>query len=172
MKKFIISGIIVVVVLGIAFILLGIYTDRIIDPYVRSMLEQTKPMNHRIDYRKIKVNLFQKVIKISDVRIYPDSSMVKEENLWMDIRVSTIKLTDFSILEMLLHKTLHLGDILLLKPDVKVNLPLQPPKEIIEDVRKDSTARTKSPLLKSISLNRILLSGGSFQLISNDQFHR
>ncbi len=36
------------------------YTDRIIDPYVRSLLEVQKPMNHRIEYKRIKVNLFAK----------------------------------------------------------------------------------------------------------------
>jgi hypothetical protein len=169
MKKIIIGAIILVVVFGIVFILLGVYTDRIIDPYVRSMLEQTKPMNHRIVYKKIKVNLFQKIIKISDLRIYPDSSLVKDDNLWMDISVSTVKLTDFGIWDMLLHKKLSLGDLLLLKPDVKIYLPLQPADEIIEDVTKDSTTRSRAPLLKSITLERMLLSGGSFQLIHNDK---
>jgi hypothetical protein len=168
MKKLVIGAIILLVVCGLLFILLGMYTDRIIDPYVRSMLEETKPMNHRIDYKKIKVNLFKSIIKISDARIYPDSSLARDENLWMDVRISTIKLTDFGIWEMLLHKRLHLDNILLLKPDMKIYMPLEPAEEIIEDVKKDSTARTKTPLLKSISLNRILLSGGSFQLIRND----
>jgi hypothetical protein len=169
MKKLIIGAIILVVLFGILFTFLGVYTDRIIDPYVRSMLEETKPMNHRIAYKKIKVNLFKKIIKISDVRIYPDSSLVKDEKLWMDIRVSTMKLTDFSIWDMLFHKALHIGDLVLLKPDVKIYLPLQPAEEIIEDVKKDSVSRAKTPLLKSITLERMLLSSGSFQLIHNGE---
>ncbi len=60
MKKLLLYGSLPLLVIIIAiFIFLGRYTDRIIDPYVRSLLEVTKPMGHRIEYKKIRVNLIQ-----------------------------------------------------------------------------------------------------------------
>lgn len=168
MKKLIIGAVILLVVFGILFILVGVYTDRIIDPYVRSLLNESKPMNHRVEYKRIKVNLFKSIIKITDVRIYPDSSLLKDQNTWMEINVSSIKLTDFHIKNMLLHKILKVGDLVMLNPAVKIYLPLQPPEEIIEDIHEEKPEVTKAPLLNNISLERMLMSGGSFQLIHND----
>jgi hypothetical protein len=168
MKKLIIAAIILVVVLGILFTLVGVYTDRIIDPYVKTLLEQTKPMNHRIKYKKIKVNLFQHVIKIMDVSVYPDSSMVKDENLQLDINVPTIKLTGFSIKDVLLHKSLGISDFIMTDPDVKIILPVKAPEKIIEEVRPDTARKTRAPLLNHISLERMIISGGNFQLIRNN----
>ncbi len=101
--------------------------------------------------------------------MYPDSSLVKDEIIWFDIKVSTIKLTDFSIWKMLFHKSLIIGDLVCIKPEVIVHLPLKPADEIIEDVTEEKKPEPKAPLLTSISLERIILSGGTFQLIHNDK---
>lgn len=167
MKKLLIASAIAVAVFGILFIVAGLYADRIIDPFVRSLLEQQKPLHHKIEYNKIKVDLIQGLIKIKDVRVYPDSSLNKDENIWMDIRVSLIKLTDFSIRDMLINKSLAIGDFNILQPDVIIYLPARPPEKIIEEVKEDRVERSKEQLLKSISLNRVLISGGSFRLIRN-----
>jgi hypothetical protein len=76
-KKLFWAFLLLILISGSIIFFVARYTDRLIDPYVRSLLEVQKPMNHRIEYKKIKVNLFQKIIKISDVRMYPDSSLVK-----------------------------------------------------------------------------------------------
>jgi len=167
-KKLFWAFILLVIISGGILFLTARYADRIIDPYVRSLLEVTKPINHLIDYKRLRVDLFQRIIKISHVRIYPDSNLVKDENMWMEINVSSIKLTDFSIREILFNKALIIGDLLLLKPDVKIHLPLQPAEEIIDDVQKADSSKAKVPLLTSISLKRMKFSGGTFQLIRND----
>ncbi|NTV83539.1 MAG: hypothetical protein HGA23_04470, partial [Bacteroidales bacterium] len=153
---------------GIALFLTARYADRIVDPYVRSLLEQSKPMNHRIDYRRIRVNLISSLINVKDVRIYPDSSLVKDENLWMEVSVDLIKLTDFGIKDLLLHKTLRVGDFILLKPEVNVHMPLKVNRKTIDDVSEDTVTVKKALLLTNISLNRMIISGGSFRLIQND----
>jgi hypothetical protein len=153
---------------GIALFLTARYADRIVDPYVRSLVEDKKPMNHRIDYRDIRVNLISRLIKIKDARIYPDSSLIKDEHIWMEINVDQIKLTDFNILDLLLHKTLVIGDFILLNPLVEVNLPIRVTQEAIQAVEEDTSIVTKSPLLTKISLERMILSGGSFRLIQNN----
>jgi len=168
-KKLFWAFILLILISGGILFLVARYTDRVIDPYVRSLLEEHKPLHHRIEYKRIKVNLIQRVIKISDVRMYPDSNLIKDEDIWVEVKVSTIKLTDFGIREMLFHKALVIGDLALIKPDVKIYLPLQLAKEIIEDVKQAKSEKSKVPLLTSISLKRFLLSGGSFQLIHNNE---
>jgi hypothetical protein len=167
-KKLLWAFLLLVIICGILLFLVGRYTDRIVDPYVRSLLEEQKPMNHRIEYGKIKVNLIAGLIKIMDVRIYPDSSLVEDENLWFEINVSTIKMTDFSIWKMMFHKTLIIGDLICIKPEVYMHLPLKPADEVIEKVAEEKKPESKAPLLTNISLDRIILSGGTFQLIRND----
>ena len=159
-KKILWALLILVVICGALLFLAARYTDRLVDPYIRSMLEEQKPLNHRIDYKSIRVNLFTRIIKISDVRMYPDSSLIKDENTWFEIRVSTIKLTDFSIFQMLFHKSLQIGDILVIKPEVVINLPFKPA---------DTAQVPKAQLLTSITLERLLLSEGTFQLFRKDQ---
>jgi len=167
-KKLLWAFILLVIIGGILLFLVGRYTDRIIDPYVRSLLEVQKPMNHRIEYKKIRVNLINHFIKIKDVRIYPDSSLVKDENMWFEIKVSTIELTDFNIWKMLFHKSLIIGDLVCIRPEVYVHLPLKPADEIIEVVKEEKKPEAKDPKLNNISLDRIMLSGGIFQLIHGD----
>lgn len=168
-KKLLWALLLLVVIGGLLSFLAARYTDRLVDPYIRSLLEEQKPMNHRIDYKKIRVNLFTRIIKISDVRMYPDSSLVKDENLWLEIDVSTIKLTHFSILNMLFHKSLHIGDFLVIKPEVILNLPLKPADKIIKEATVDTARLNKAPLLTKITLDRLLLSGGTFKLIRDDK---
>jgi hypothetical protein len=169
MKKAILITFAILGVIIIAlFILLGVYTDRVIDPYVRSLLNTSKPMNHKVEYAKIKVNLFKGVIKVKDVRMYPDSSLVKTERLWIDLKVSTIELTDFRIWDILLHKALIIGDLEMLNPSVEVHLPVEKPQEILEDLEVKEKKKEKSPLLTSITLQRIYLADGTFKLIRND----
>jgi hypothetical protein len=165
-KKLLRAFILLFIIGGILLFLVGRYTDRIVDPYVRSLLEEQKPMNHRIEYHKIRVNLIEHDIKIMDVRIYPDSSLVKDENMWFEIKVSTIKLTGFRIWKMLVHKSLTISDLVCIKPEVYVHLPFKPPEEII--VTEEKKPESKAPLLTKISLERMILSGGTFQLIRND----
>lgn len=147
------------------FVLLGRYTDRVIDPYVRSLLENTRPMNHRIDYKRIRVNLFNKTIILKDVRMYPDSSLTVND-LRYEIKVKNIRLTGFRIREMLFHKTLIIDDFLVASPEVMVMLPLDQ-KEVIEDVKKNEAPKKSSQLLQKILLKKITLSSGSFTLTRN-----
>jgi hypothetical protein len=167
-KKLLWAFLLLVIIGGVLLFLVARYTDRLVDPYVRSMLEQQKPMNHRIQYKNIRVNLIGHVIKIMNVRIFPDSSLVKDENLWFEINVSTIKLTDFSIFKMLFHKSLVIGDFMLLTPEVYVHLPVLPPAKIVDKVAEEKKPETKAPLLTKISLERLLLSGGNFLLIRGE----
>jgi hypothetical protein len=139
----------------------------VIDPYVRSLLEHTKPMGHKISYDKIRVNLFQRSIILKDVKMYPDSSLT-ENDLRFNISVKEVRLTGFRIREMLFHKTLIIDDFLVQKPDIIVTLPLEP-KEVITDVKENEEAPKKSSqLLTKIMLSKITLSDGSFKLVKND----
>jgi hypothetical protein len=167
-KKLLWAFLLLVIIVGSILFFVGRYADRIIDPYVRSLLEEQKPMNHHIEYHRIRVNLIEHVIKIMDVRIYPDSSLAKDETIWFEIRVSTIKLTGFSIREMLFHKSMIIDDLVCIKPEVFVHLPVKPPDKIINDVKEDKKPESKAPLLTKISLERVMLTGGTFQLIQND----
>jgi hypothetical protein len=167
MKKILLYVVLGLVAILIAiFILLGRYTDRVIDPYVRSLLENTKPMGHKIEYSKIRVNLFQKVIILKQVRMFPDSALT-ENDLKFEVNVKEVRLTGFSIREMLFDKTLTIDEFLIEKPEVVVTLPLEA-KEVIEDVKKEEPPKKSSQLLKKIMLSKITLEGGSFKLIRND----
>jgi hypothetical protein len=168
MKKLLIAAGILVIIVAALLILSGIYADRILDPFVRSVLEQNKPMNHKIEYGKIKVNLLQRFIKVRDVKMTPVPGLNKDENIWMEVTVSTIRMTNFDIRKMLFDKALSIGDINILQPDVIVHLPLNPPEEIIDSVQVDRAEKAKKQALKSISLERFLISGGSFTLIRNN----
>ncbi len=147
----------------ILFILLGRYTDRVIDPYVRSLLEQTRPMNHRIDYKRIRVNLFEKFIVLRDVQMYPDSALT-ENDLRIMVKVKQIRLTGFGIRAMLFDKKLNINEFVINNPEVIVYLPKKT-SDVIEDVAQKKEPKKGSPLLTQIFLDKIRLTGGSFQLI-------
>lgn len=168
MKKPLLYSILaLVVVIIVLLFLLGRYTDRVIDPYVRSLLEQTKPMGHRITYDKIRVNLFAKFIKLKDVRMFPDSS-VSEHDVRIEGEVKEILLTGFSIREMLFHKTLKIGIFLIEKPSVIVTLPMEHGEAIKEFKEEESLKKKSSPILTRIFLDEIDLTDGSFKLIRNN----
>jgi hypothetical protein len=124
MKKILLYGILpLLVIIFVAFIFIGRYTDRLIDPYVRSLLETTKPLGHRIEYEKIRVNLFRGYILIKDAKIFPDSSLSKNR-VKMEIECSVIRLTEFNIWKMVKDKILVIGDLVIADPDVRITLPL------------------------------------------------
>ena len=163
-KKLLLYGFLALlaIIIGI-FIFLGRYTDRVIDPYVRSLLEETKPMGHKIEYKKIRVNLFRGSIILKEVRMFPDTSVTKD-HLRMEINVKDIRLTGFRIIQMLFHKKLMIKDMLIKDPDVKLMLPHKT-DTIVQEVRKEKPRTKGSQLLTQISLEKIIFSGGSFQLI-------
>jgi hypothetical protein len=160
---------ILVIVLGILIFLTARYTDRIADPYVRSLLEQNKPMHHRISYKTIRINLISRVLKIKDVRMYPDSSLNRDENIWMEVNVGMVKLTDFRIRDLLFNKTLRIGDFVMLNPEVDIHLPDKVTEKTIDEVAEDTVKTSKPQLLKNIYLERMLISGGNFRLFRKDK---
>jgi hypothetical protein len=166
MKKFFLYGGLALLAIIIAlFIFLGQYTDRIVDPYVRSLLEETKPMGHKIEYRKIRVNLFRGSIIIKDVRVSPDTTLTRNK-LQIELSVNEIRLTGFSVRQLLFNKTLTIKDLIIKNPDVKLTLPVIT-EEVVQEVRKEKSQEKGSPLLQHISLQKIIFSGGSFQLMRN-----
>ncbi len=165
-KKWFFYGILPLLVIFIAaFLFLGKYTDRLVDPYVRSLLEVTKPMGHQIEYKKIRVNLFQRFITIKDVRIFPDT-MMTIDGPRLEIDVQDIRLTGFSIRQMLFNKRLRIDELVIENPDVKITLPEKTDKAV-QEVREKKTPKKRSQLLTQIYLEKIIFSGGTFQLISN-----
>jgi hypothetical protein len=167
MKKLLLYGVLPLLIIILAiFIFLGRYTDRVIDPYVRSLLEVTKPMGHKIEYKKIRVNLFQSSIIIKDVRMFPDSTL-KKDKLRMEINVNDIRLTGFSIRQVLFDKTLHIAEFLIENPDVILTLPDSAHKAI-QEVQQEKLSKKGSELLSKIHLEKIIFSGGSFQLMRKD----
>jgi hypothetical protein len=164
MKKiFLYGGLGFLAIIVAAVFFLGRYTDRVIDPYVRSLLNETKPMGHVIEYKKIRVNLFRHFIIIKDVRMYPDTSQTRK-GLRLELNVKEIRLTGFSIWQVLRHKNLRIKDLVVENPEVKLTLPDQA-EQVVQAVRKGKPARQGAPLLTRISLEKIVFSGGSFQLI-------
>jgi hypothetical protein len=166
-KKWIIYGLIPFVVLFVsALIFLGRYTDRLVDPYVRSLLEHTKPMRHTIEYKNIRINLLQRYIRVEEVSMYPDTSITKDDSR-LEIDVKNILLTGFSIRQMIFNKSLIIDELVIENPIVKLTLK---PKE--EDGVKEhgvkKLPKEGSQLLSQIQLNRIIFSGGSFQLIRDN----
>jgi hypothetical protein len=167
MKKFLLfSGLAIIAIGIILFVLLGRYTDRVIDPYVRALLEHTRPMGHHIEYRDIRVNLFARDIILKDVKMFPDPSLT-DNDLKINVEVNKIRLTGFKLKEMLFHKTLIIDEFLVENPDLVITLPLEA-KEVIEEAEMNKEQKTKSQLLTKILLSKILISHGSFQLVRNN----
>ncbi len=149
-----------------AFILVGIYTDRIVDPYVRSLFEVNKPMGHQITFKSIRVNLFTHSIIIKDVSMFPDTLLTKEA-LRLEIKVKKIRLDGFTIREILFDKTLRIKNLVIDNPEVKMTLPVKA-DTAIQEVIATKTQKKGSQLLKHILLEQITFSGGSFQLVRNN----
>jgi hypothetical protein len=84
----------------------------------------------------------------------------------MEIKVKDIRLTGFRIRQLLFQKTLRINEFLIEDPDVKLALPLETVKVAQKD-REETFPKEKSPLLTKIYLEKIIISGGSFQLIHN-----
>lgn len=167
-KTLLVTFMVFAVIAGAAFFIVGRYTDRVIDPYVRSLLSEFRPMNHRLEYRDLKVNLLKGEIIVKGTKIYPDSSLDKSQRLWIDIKVSKIFLTEVNIKNILLNKSLHIGDLVMREPTVELHLPGVAPLAVIEDVGEESVRQEKAPLLTSISLNQVILSGGDFRLYRSE----
>jgi hypothetical protein len=160
-KALLYIGLALVAIIIAIFILLGRYTDRVIDPYVRSLLEGTKPMGHKIEYQKIRVNLFQGSIIMKDMRMSPDS--VGENKMKFEIEVAEVRLTGFKIWEMLFKKRLLIKEFIIDDPDVKVFLPLKT-EEVINEVKAKPAAKPRKQLLKQIFLEKVMIAGGNFKL--------
>lgn len=168
-KKLLLYGILALLAMLIAaFIFIGNYTDRLIDPYVRSLLDVTRPMGHKVDYGKIRVNLFQRSIILKNIKMAPDTSLPEGRTRY-EIEVSEIRLTDFRIWDMLFKKSLIIQDFKIENPDVRVILPAKA-LDVINEVRErqEPEPELKKQLLTQIFLDRIVLTGGNFSLYRND----
>jgi hypothetical protein len=157
------SALLVVIIVTIMF-LSARYAGRVIEPFVRSFLEENKPLNHRIEFGRLKVNLIKSTINIRDLRIYPDSSLVKSENVWWEFNVSTVKLTDFSLWDLLFNKKLSIGDFLFLNPLVEIHFPILQPDKVREASAVLSPKKIKPTAFKSFSLQKILISTGNLKI--------
>jgi hypothetical protein len=167
MKKLLLYLILPLLVIILAvFLFLGRYTDRVIDPYVRSLLETTRPMGHRIEYKKIRVNLFKGDIIIKDAKIFPDTSL-NEQRVKMEIECSLIRLTEFSIWKMVKDKSLVIGDLEIDDPNVKITLP-RITEDAVNEVKVRQAPKERKELLNEIFLNRIIISGGLLEVFRND----
>lgn len=147
-------------------ILFGQYTDRIADPFVRSLLEETKPMGHNIKYDKIRVNLFSGFILVENVKMVPEDSL-NENKVRYNIDVATVKLTDVKLRELFFNKSLIVQDILIDDPNVFITLPLKT-EDAINVVKERQTPKTKKQLLTNIFLERIIISKGDFKLFRGE----
>ncbi len=165
-KIFLYGGLALLAIIIAVFIFLGRYTDRVIDPYVRSLLEVTKPMGHKIEYKKIRVNLLNSSVIIEDAKLYPGDSL-KEDRVRMEINVSAIRLTDFKLWKILFQKKLIIQDIVIADPDVRIILPLKT-EDAINEVKERQAPKPKKQLLTEIFLDRIIISGGFFKLFRSD----
>jgi len=145
-----------------AFVFVGNYTDRLIDPYVRSLLEETKPMNHLIEYEKIRVSLLKRIIFVKDVKMFPDTSL-EEGRVRYEIEVGEIMLTEFRIAKMLFHKSLDIQDIRIDRPDVRVILP-EKRKDEVDDIKDKQGPGPMKQMLRQIYLDRIVIYEGNFKL--------
>lgn len=167
-KKLFWAFILLVLISGGILFLTAMYADRVLEPFVRSFLNENKPLNHRIEFGKLQVNLIKRLIKINNVRVYPDSSLVKTENVWWEFNVSTIKLTDFNIRDFLFNKQLTIGDFIFLSPIVEVHFPGQQSgkvKQVAEDV---TSKKIRPAAFKGLSLQRILLSNGTVKIFRDE----
>jgi len=163
-KKILLSlGLALAAVIAGLFVFLGFYTDRLIDPYVRSLLEVTKPYGHDITYSDIRVNLIRRAILVKEVRVFPDSSL-PQDTVRLDLSVKEIRLTGFSVYQMLMHKTLLIQDFIIEDPSVTLTLPHERGKAA-QEVRQPKPEKKGSPLLTQIQLDQIHISGGVFYLV-------
>jgi hypothetical protein len=119
-------------------------------------------MHHRIEYKKIRVNLIKGSIFIRDVRVSPDTSL-KDDRIRYEIEVDEIVLTEFRTGKMLFQKILVIQDIRIDKPDVRVLLPAKP-GDALDEIRERQEPGPKKQLLKQISLDRIVIEEGNFNL--------
>jgi len=163
-KKLLWAFILLVVISGSILFLTAKYADRILEPFVLSFFDENKPLNHRVEFGKLKVNLIKRLIKINNVRIYPDSSLVRAENVWWDFNVSTIKLTDFNIRDFLFHKKLTFGDFLFLNPQVEIHFPILQPDKVRDVSSVLSPKKIKPASFKSLSLQKIMISQGTLKI--------
>ena len=157
------SGLLVLIFVTILF-LTARYAGRVIEPFVRSFLEENKPLNHQVKFGRLEVNLIKSIIDIRDLRVYPDSSLVKSENVWWDFTVPTVKLTDFSLWDFLFNKKLSIGDFLFLNPKVEIHFPILKPDKVREVTAVLSPKKIKPAAFKSFSLEKILISKGTLKI--------
>jgi len=162
-KLFWASALLVLTIVAILF-LTARYAGRIIEPFVRSFLEENKPLNHQVRFGRLKVNLIKSTINIKDLRVYPDSSLVKSENVWWEFNVSTVKLTDFSLWDFLFNKKLSIGDFLFLSPNVEIHFPILQQDNVRKASAVISPQKIKPAAFKSFSLQGIVISKGTLKV--------
>lgn len=160
------SALLVLIIVAILF-LTARYAGRVIEPFVRSFLEENKPLNHQVSFGRLKVNLIKSTINIRDLRVYPDSSLVKSENVWWKFDVSTVKLTDFSLWDFLFKKKLAIGDFLFLNPEVEIHFPILQPDKVREVSSVLSPKKIKPAAFKSFSLQKIMISTGTLKIFKD-----
>ena len=163
-KKIFWALILLVLISGTILFLTGRYAGRVIEPFVRSFLDENKPLNHRVDFGRLKVNLITRIISIKDLSVYPDSTLVKSENVWWEFNVSSVKLTDFSIRDFLFNKKLSIGDFLFLNPKVEIHIPILQQDKVREASAVISPQKIKPAAFKSLSLQGIVISKGTLKV--------
>jgi len=163
-RWYIIIAVIAIIIAG--FVVVGNYTDRLVDPFVRSLLEETKPMGHNIEYGKIRVSLFSGSITVEKVRIFPEDTL-SENKVRFNIEVESIKLTDFEFWQLVMNKNLQIQDFVIDDPNVNIILPVKT-ADAINEVKERQEPKPKEQLLKNVFLEKIIISGGNFKLYRSD----
>lgn len=168
-KRFVYILSAIVALLAVLIFIGSFYTDRLLEPFLADFLEKNKPLKHRITYDKLRVNLASRNINIIGIKMTPDSALALDENVWMNISVSKIRLTDFNIREFLIHRRLIIGNLEFFDPVVLLHMPEKQPDKIKEAAAESSAKKINLASFKGISLNNILLSDGQFNLFRKDE---
>ncbi|MBW6459355.1 MAG: hypothetical protein K0B08_02175 [Bacteroidales bacterium] len=148
-----------------ALIFLGsYYTDRLLAPFLDDFLDKNKPLKHHITYENFRLNLVNRQMQITGIRMIPDTSWTPDENVWMEIHVSSLKLTQFRVMKFLIHKKLMIGDLILIEPRVIVHLLEKQPDKLRDAMAETTANKINLASFKSLSLKNILLADGEFKL--------
>lgn len=168
MKKFFWISALFLLSAGIALLILARYAEHVAEPYILTFLEHNKPGHHKIEYGKIRLNLLNSTVNIRDVRVFPEPEYSGNENVWMVLNVGLIKLKRIDLWELFFHKNLYISDFIILRPETRLHLPDRITSQSVENVASEEDVQVKPQLLKSIALDKMIISGGTFRLYRNE----
>lgn len=172
-KLFLWIGCSILLVLIIALLILNFRASDIADTMLRNQLKNNPIKGYVVEFKKVKVNLLSRSIKVNGIELYPEKNIAESpsDKLILKATLDEIKLAGVKIWKAYKKGVLEINLILIRKPVIKIFSKgdiFQKREGKIFEWEKSTNAEQKN-IIKSILVDRMKIENAGIDVINQEK---